>query len=140
MAKMERATDLQRKLRAMGKYAKIEATGSYAVGYSASYAVIVHEDMEAAHGEDYNEKYAAEIAAGTKHSRGPNQQAKYLETPFRRLSKQFGRIVEDTYKSTKSVMKGLLKCALLLLRESKKIVPVDTGVLKASAEVWKDSK
>lgn len=67
------------------------------VGYTAAYAVYVHENLDAAHGTAFNVKYAAELAAaralrkqrkgGTtgpfRHDRGPDQQAKFLEKPFR---------------------------------------------------------
>lgn len=67
------------------------------VGYTAAYAVYVHEDLEKAHGSAFNIKYAAQLArakelrkkkeGGTtgpfRHNRGENQQAKFLEKPFR---------------------------------------------------------
>lgn len=73
------------------------------VGYTAKYAVYVHEDLEAAHGKAFNMKYAEEIAAteaGLTRSRdsrgrfvsqaanpyfrrGERQRAKYLEEPAR---------------------------------------------------------
>lgn len=53
------------------------------LGYTASYAIYVHEDMDAAHGAAYNAKYAADITAGRKKPRGPNQQSKFLERPAR---------------------------------------------------------
>jgi hypothetical protein len=73
------------------------------VGYTAAYAVYVHENLEAAHGKAFNIKYAKQIAAHSRTiSRGPrkgqvvlptvksgwaprgeNQQAKFLETPMR---------------------------------------------------------
>lgn len=67
------------------------------VGYTAAYAVYVHEDLDKAHGAVFNALYAVELAkakslrrkkqGGTtgpfRHSRGPNQQAKFLEIPFR---------------------------------------------------------
>jgi hypothetical protein len=60
----------------------------------------VHENLDAAHGQAFNVKWAAELAhaktlrkshqGGTegpfRHSRGVNQQAKFLEAPFRQLS------------------------------------------------------
>ncbi len=66
------------------------------IGYSASYAMLVHEVVENAHGEDYNTKYATEIATGatythtptgtlrTYHKRRPQEQAKFLEVAVRR--------------------------------------------------------
>jgi hypothetical protein len=53
------------------------------VGYSAEYAVFVHEDLQKAHGRAFNIKHAAEIAAGTENSRGDNQRAKFLENAVR---------------------------------------------------------
>jgi hypothetical protein len=55
------------------------------VGYTALYAIFVHENLAAAHGFRFNMKYAAEIAAGTEKARGENQTAKFLEIPFRRF-------------------------------------------------------
>jgi hypothetical protein len=63
------------------------------VGYVAEYAAYVHEDLTKAHGAAFNAKYKDQIAAAQKsksaylkrkwHKRGPDQQAKFLETPFR---------------------------------------------------------
>lgn len=82
------------------------------VGYTSVYAIYVHENLEAAHGVVFNQKYAAELAhaaklrkqrkGGTKgpfrHDRGPDQQAKFLERPFRRLRQTFVAIVKDGLK------------------------------------------
>lgn len=63
------------------------------VGYTAAYAVYVHENLDAAHGAAFNAKHAAELAYAKKHkikhgpyrhARGTNQTAKFLEIPFRR--------------------------------------------------------
>ena len=91
-------------LRASG-FVRIEEDGLNTrgiIGYTASYALVVHEDLTKAHGEAYNRKYAAEIAAGTKTSRGPNQQAKYLETPFRQHKQTvLGTIRNEIKKETR---------------------------------------
>ena len=50
------------------------------VGYTANYAVYVHEDLTKLHGEAYNNAYRD--TPGFK-SRGKNQQAKFLEHPAR---------------------------------------------------------
>lgn len=65
-------------------------------GYSAKYAVFVHENLDARHGAEFNRYYAKELAASRRrrrkggrsrgpfrHSRGEKQQAKFLEQPFR---------------------------------------------------------
>ena len=65
------------------------------VGYTSPYAVYVHENLDAAHGKEFNIKHADEIAhakanklksskaEGGMFNRGENQQAKFLETPAR---------------------------------------------------------
>ena len=56
------------------------------VGYTAEYAIYVHEDLDKAHGAAYNKKYAAEIADNkNKHfkQKKPDEQAKFLERPLR---------------------------------------------------------
>jgi hypothetical protein len=63
------------------------------VGYTAKYAIYVHEDLELRHGADYNAWYAEEIEAGIKHARGENQQAKFLEQPFRQNRRKYLAII-----------------------------------------------
>ena len=53
------------------------------VGYTASYAIYVHENLDAAHGKQFNAKYRKEISQGLMRSRGPNQSAKFLEKPYK---------------------------------------------------------
>ena len=55
------------------------------VGYTAKYAVYVHEDLNKAHGAAYNNKYAKQIAAKVKgfKRKKPEEQAKFLERPAR---------------------------------------------------------
>ena len=52
------------------------------VGYTANYALYVHENLDALHGQAFNIAYADLITEGVEHSRGADQQAKFLETPF----------------------------------------------------------
>jgi len=61
------------------------------VGFTAAYAIYVHENLEAAHGEAFNAKYAQEIAQGLEHRRGKNQQAKFLEYVVRKHQKEILR-------------------------------------------------
>ncbi len=71
------------------------------VGYTAGYAVYVHEDLEKAHGTAFNEKYAEQIADPKNkqfHSRGSNQQAKFLEQPARQLKPVILRIIYQEAK------------------------------------------
>jgi len=68
------------------------------VGYTASYAVFVHENMDAAHGEAFNKKYAEEIARETMNNRGPKQKAKFLEDPVKRLRRHVLLIVASAIR------------------------------------------
>ncbi len=84
---------------------RVEGTGFETVvrvGYTAGYAMYVHEDLDAAHGTAYNEKYADEIAAAKTpeqkakwHPRGPDQQAKFLEQPYRESKAEFIGIIKE---------------------------------------------
>lgn len=66
---------------AVGEKAKIE------ISYSEPYAMAVHEVKEYAHGQDYNVKYADDIAAGRKTAREPQEVYKFLEKAIRRKRK-----------------------------------------------------
>ena len=71
------------------------------VGYTQGYAVYVHEDLEAAHGAAFNEKYAGQIADSSNkrfRSRGVNQQAKFLEQPARNLRPVILKIIHQEAK------------------------------------------
>lgn len=84
--------------RAFGKGFKTDVV----VGYTAKYAVFVHEDLEAAHGKEFNVKHADKIAnahtpAQKKmwFNRGENQQAKFLERPAREKAGEIIQIIAD---------------------------------------------
>lgn len=88
-----------------GSRVEVSAGGSISaiVFYTAAYAVFVHENPDAAHGRDFNQKYSSEIASskGSKQgtargglfNRGPNQQYKFLERPAREKRKEIVLIV-----------------------------------------------
>lgn len=88
------------------------------VGYTAAYAVHVHENLEMRHKE--------------------GKQAKFLEQPARELAKEIGQIVRKAVQGGATLTKALLIGGLRLQRESQKIVPVDTGALKGSAFTKED--
>lgn len=83
------------------------------VGYTASYAIYVHENLEARH--------------------KPGKQAKFLEEPARTLQPVMIQIVVRAMKRGVGLLAALLLAGLRLQRASQKIVPVDTGNLKNSA-------
>lgn len=60
-------------------------------------------------------------------------QAKFLEAPARMFANAIGTIVATAYKAGKTLAQSLLLGGLRLQRESQKLVPVDTGNLRASA-------
>lgn len=83
------------------------------VGYTAQYAIYVHENLEANH---------------------PNGgQAKFLEQPARELKPVLKTIIQNSMKRGSTMEQGMLLAGLHLQGESQKLVPVDTGNLKASA-------
>lgn len=116
MAKVEGAKELERTLIKLSK--DTEGNVNVRVGYTANYALIVHEDMEA------------------KHPNGGN--AKYLEKPFRELD-LFSTILK-VIKKKGSLRQALTIAGLRLQRASQKQVPVDTSFLKASAFTKSDKK
>jgi hypothetical protein len=70
------------------------------VGYTAAYAIYVHENLEAAHGAEFNVVHSEEIAnakgKGRKvwFNRGSDQQAKFLERPFRERRFEIRQIID----------------------------------------------
>jgi len=83
------------------------------VGYTAQYAIYVHENLEANH---------------------PNGgQAKYLEQPAREMQAELAQIVKDRLNRGQTLEQALYVAGLKLQGESQKLVPVDTGNLRASA-------
>jgi len=108
---------LRRKLKAMELAAKQRDAIDVVVGYTAKYAVYVHENTE------------------SRHTVG---QAKYLEQPAREKADELGNIVAKAAKRGLSLDKGLLLAVLKLQAASQKLVPVDTGNLKGSAFTRKE--
>jgi hypothetical protein len=99
-------------LRHREQEAKAELPVVVAVGYTAAYAIYVHENLESSH------------AVG---------QAKFLEEPARKLMRILGELIRDSMKAGLSLVEAMLGAGLRLQRESQQLCPVDTGALKASA-------
>lgn len=134
-----------------GQFSTDKNTIIVTVGYTANYAIYVHENLDALHGADFNAYYADQLSGATglrrditalrrweqnnpgdirpnqlnrllkrlakttaavasgkryrdraaptkgpfRHRRGDNQQAKFLEAPFRRLRLRLWIIVRD---------------------------------------------
>ena len=80
--------------------------GSVIVGYTANYALYVHEDMEARH--------------------APGKQAKYLEQPARELnnSGKLGATIRTALAGGAKMEQALAIAGLKIQRASQQIVPV----------------
>ena len=94
-------------------------SSSVIVGYTANYALPVHEMVNAVF-------------------KAPGTKAKFLEGPARRLQGTLANIVEKSVENGETLSDGLLKAGLRLQRESQKECPIDTGNLKSSAFTRKE--
>ena len=83
------------------------------VGYAAPYAVHVHEDLTMSH------------RVG---------QAKFLEQPLKLYKEKIKELIRIGVRQ-RNMRDGLRQAGEFLKKESQKLVPVDTGILKASAYV-----
>lgn len=72
------------------------------LGYTAGYAIYVHENLDAAHGEAFNRKHAKAIKEGREFRRGVNQQAKFLERPMREKRAEALAMVRDSFRNRQS--------------------------------------
>lgn len=97
-----------RKMRQRGKIVRL------VVGYSTTYAIYVHENLEVFHA---------------------NGQAKYLEQPARTESRTMTGIIRKAMESGRTLAQSLQLAGVHLLNMSRPLVPVDTGRLKASGFV-----
>lgn len=113
MAKVENVNKVTAVLQKRLDAALKDQKASVQVGYTAAYAVYVHENLEAYH--------------------APGKTAKFLEGPARRFAGEMGKIVRTALQSGKTLLEALMESGLFLQRQSQLVVPVDTGALKNSA-------
>jgi len=106
-----------------------EMNGSVIVGYTAAYALFVHENIEMKW-KGLPRKKPSKGRYWDPPGRG---QSKFLEQPAREKRGEISKIVVQGAKRTGSILKGLLLGGLFLQRESQLRVPVDLGNLKGSA-------
>lgn len=129
---------------------------SVIVGYTANYALAVHENVEmkwrglprsgeVAHaGFDKNGRRIVRVVnkrGGQGGGTGKGfywdpqgtAQAKFLEQPARELKREFVRLIRTACENGATLKKALLIAGLRLQRESQQLCPVDTGNMKASA-------
>lgn len=120
---------LQAKLKTLQEEARRQTLKSVTVGYTANYALYVHEKVEM--------KLKGKKRPGKNRGKfwdpQGRAQAKFLEEPARTMQGELGRVVAEITKSTGNIQAGLLAAGLRLQRESQKRCPVDTGNLKNTA-------
>lgn len=103
---------------------------SVIVGYTAAYALYVHERIEM----KWQGLPRHKPGKGLYWDPQRRAQAKFLETPARQYQDRIGEIVRQVLsKKGSTLSKALLMGGLFLQRQSMLLVPVDTGNLKASA-------
>lgn len=125
MARVEGAKDVIVKLeRLKGKSPKYRT--SVAVGYTAKYALWVHESVE-------ERLKGVPRPSGIGNYWGPRGRSKYLEGPFRELAPTLAEIVRTAIIRNSTLPQALLLAGLRLQRESQQVVPVEYGLLRASA-------
>ena len=112
MAKVMGVPKLVEQLRAKAAAARRDEDVDVEVGYTASYAIYVHENLQAHH---------------------PHGQAKFLEAPLRALRGELMQLVLRARMQGRTMAQALLIAGLRLQRESQLLCPIDTGNLRASA-------
>ncbi len=104
------------------------------VGYTAAYALFVHESIEM----KLKGQKRPKPHKGRFWDPQGRAQAKFLEAPARENRKQYAEIIKTAAKATKSLEKGLFLAGLRLQADSQRLVPVDFGNLKGSAFTRKE--
>lgn len=112
MAVRTKIEGVSRLLGQLKSRSKVARSSAVIVGYTAEYAVYVHENLTARH---------------------PVGQAKFLEQPLREMKDELKTIVLNCVKNGLSLEKSLLIAGMALQRRSQQLVPVDTGHLRGSA-------
>ena len=114
-------------LRAKAAKSRKDSQASVLVGYTAAYALYVHESMEPKHlGEPR--------PSGLGKFWGPSLYGpKFLEGPARQFRGELAKIARTALQAGRTMAEALLLAGLRLQRESQKRVPVEYGNLRASA-------
>lgn len=107
---------------------------SVLVGFTAGYALYVHEDLEATW-KGLPRRSGKGVYWGPS-LHGP----KFLEAPARSMAKELGAIVGEVFKKGATLLVALFTAGLKLQAEAQKRVPVELGNLRASAFTREDKK
>lgn len=158
MAKVEGIKKLQSELRNQRKIAGSYDRTSVVVGYTANYALYVHENVEMKwkglpRGGGFSVSKDGKVVVpkrvmdtGTISTTGKGfywdpqgrAQAKFLEAPFRQLGPELKVMIRKAVAGGATLLQALYMAGLRLQRESQLLVPVDTGNLKGSAFTQKE--
>lgn len=101
------------------------------VGYSAPYAMAVHEKV----GMVLKGVPRPKPKKGKYWDPQGRAQAKFLEEPSRRLKNELKEFIREQLRKGIKLDIALYRAGLRLLRASQLLVPVDTGILKSSGYV-----
>ena len=119
MAEVQGLRKLVEKLRAKAAQSIKDDNVSVLVGYTASYALWVHEMDAKTLGQ------GVPRPSGLGHYWGPSDEGpKFLERPARELAKELGRIVANMLRQRRTMAQGLVAAGLRLQRESQKMILV----------------
>lgn len=127
MAEIKNLERLVAKLRQKAAQAKVDGDASVVVGYTAAYALYVHENTQMKLKGQPRPKGKPGVYWG------PSGQAKFLEQPARTLQPELAKIILTAKQRGLPLAQALLLAGLRLQRESQRLVPVVTGNLRASA-------
>lgn len=134
------ADDVVKKLEWLQKQSKKHNDVGVIVGYTANYALWVHESPGTLKGKPRGAKKGSKRGKYRGHYWDPQGRAqpKFLEAPFRLMKDRLYAVIFQTTKRL-GIAKGngldigLMNAGLLLQRTSQLLVPVDLGNLKGSA-------
>ncbi len=132
--------DVQKKLLWLEKQSRKHNDVGVIVGYTASYALYVHESPGTLKGQPRGAKKGSKKGTYRGHYWDPQGRAipKFLEKPFREKQAELIDIIFRTTKALgiakgNGLDRGLMLAGLNLQRASQELVPVDLGNLKSSA-------
>jgi hypothetical protein len=129
--KIENLSRLQQKLRILIEKAKADENAEVVVGYSAAYAVYVHEIAEPT---TLGKKVPR--PSGLGHYWGPHDYGPgFLSGPARALARDgtLGELATAAMKRGAPLSQALYIAGLRIQRDSQEVVPVEYGNLRASA-------
>lgn len=122
--------------KAKKKYAPNNEKIEVLVGYTANYAIYVHEIPPT---KKQAEKMGSKRTAKHTGNHG-KAQWKFLETPARQNRTAYANIIKENLANGRPLLESLYLAGNELQKDSQRIVPIDTGNLRASAFTAKASE